>query len=605
MATALCHRVWQRGPLIFALFIFCILAATLLFTIGMWQLTVLLIRRTSSPVAISLTCSGPTAPGTFCIASSCSSTGSCTAAFALALSSCTPLPSCTIQLAPGVYRLAAGRYSTQISATGLRNVAILGSSSRLVTSDISNTFSFTNCSNVTLSRLAIDTDRVPYTYGRILAVSGSVITLAFDDNLYPIDTVAYPWLNTIQAVSGFDAAAWRMARGGLDVYASMSVTYVSRGQLQFTLPSYAPPPAVGAALILRHVVYAFNALNFMSCSNVSVSDVSIYNTAGMGVYSNACSGMSITRLAVTRNAGYPMSITADGVHLDSCRGGDVILRDSVMEGQGDDGLNVPTHFQEVESIVITSTWANITVGKSFTVAMPMGQPGDVVMFYARASMTILGNAIIVSVDAASKVMSLTSLPTGVGLYDLVLNTAARPASVTLTNCTFRSNRARGALLPALNVAVTNCTFDHTSGPAVLVQPDGCFWLEGGPVSNWTFMNNRVTGCNYGAASDVADVLLSSCVPTYSNGKPTTSGSAVTAFPVHADVSILGNSFVTEIGETPVALYGVTRVNVTNNTVFYAGGAPSVDFAGYGCTNSSAVNNTCVGRPGRVCVVAGL
>lgn len=44
-----------------------------------------------------------------------------------------------------------------------------------------------------------------------------------------------------------------------------------------------------------------------------------------------------------------MSITADAVHFSTC-GGSIVIRDSLFEGQGDDGLNVHGKFGLVAAL---------------------------------------------------------------------------------------------------------------------------------------------------------------------------------------------------------------------------------------------------------------
>ena len=39
-----------------------------------------------------------------------------------------------------------------------------------------------------------------------------------------------------------------------------------------------------------------------------------------------------------------------GTHWTSCRGGDVKILDSVFEGQGDDGVNIPSRYWEMRAL---------------------------------------------------------------------------------------------------------------------------------------------------------------------------------------------------------------------------------------------------------------
>lgn len=59
----------------------------------------------------------------------------------------------------------------------------------------------------------------------------------------------------------------------------------------------------------------------------------------MGFYGSLTRNIELASVAVAKREGRPMSITADAVHFSSCAG-DIVIRDSLFEGQGDDGLNV-------------------------------------------------------------------------------------------------------------------------------------------------------------------------------------------------------------------------------------------------------------------------
>ena len=51
-----------------------------------------------------------------------------------------------------------------------------------------------------------------------------------------------------------------------------------------------------------------------------------------------------------------------------------------------------------------------------------------------------------------------------------------------------------------------------AGPAVISQTDGCYWMEGIALSNWTFRNNVIKGVNQGVAGEAADIFIGNSVP---------------------------------------------------------------------------------------------
>ena len=88
---------------------------------------------------------------------------------------------------------------------------------------------------------------------------------------------------------------------------------------------------------------------------MTFEDVTIYSTAGMGLYASLTRDVTLRRVQVAKRDGRPMSITADAVHFDTCAG-HLQIQDSLFEGQGDDGLNVHGKFGMVQSITGALGW---------------------------------------------------------------------------------------------------------------------------------------------------------------------------------------------------------------------------------------------------------
>ena len=205
-------------------------------------------------------------------------------------------------------------------------------------------------------------------------------------------------------------------------------------------------------------------------------------------------------------------------------------------------------------------------------------------------------------------------------------------------------------------------FDHTTGPAIITETDGCYWFEGHPVTNWTVTNNSFVGCNFATASAPADIYINNAVPRYarvrvregsgagggwrrlpsncppgraqlaaayaraqhatppppptqphppthpprrfSGGVPTTDCMMYAASPMHSAVAITDNTFWQDAGQAAVVAYAVAGVRVAGNAITRAAGtpAPGSDLVGVGCTQTTATGNTCNGG---ACNVSGL
>ncbi len=52
-----------------------------------------------------------------------------------------------------------------------------------------------------------------------------------------------------------------------------------------------------------------------------------------------------------------------------------------------------------------------------------------------------------------------------------------PLTHQAVNNTYKNNRARGQLVKTHNVHIANSRYIGTTGPAIQVFTDGCFWFE--------------------------------------------------------------------------------------------------------------------------------
>ncbi len=89
-----------------------------------------------------------------------------------------------------------------------------------------------------------------------------------------------------------------------------------------------------------------------------------------------------------------------------------------------------------------------------------------------------GEGVIASVAAPGTITLASPLPAGIVKFDLMNNINGYSSYVEVTDCVFKDNRARGALLKQSNVYCARNVFDHCTGPAILTNIDGCYWFEG-------------------------------------------------------------------------------------------------------------------------------
>ena len=578
---------------------------------------------------------------TIAVSSTCTSHGNCTLALNSAMTACVlhaATAPCAVQLdARATYVLdgADGSGALVKVGTGAHAHDRVKKTAHAITLDgrgsevrIAPLAGFLNVGGLqhgfTLRNVSVDAVRQPYTLGVVTSSDASSTTLLVSDARarYPppgkgADGKARAYLNTVQSMLQYDPARQRPAVDGYDGYflppAQKELQWgapLANGSAVVTLRGVGAPRALwGATMILRHRVYALNGVSATGVRGLAIEDVTLWSMPGMGFIGTLCAGVTLSRVAIAKRAWgdgsgdvRPMSITADGSHWTSCRGGDVKLLDCLFEGQGDDGLNVPSRYWAMRELAPDRRSARVWqqgVARPFS-----GLAGDRLNFYNRSTFKAYGHGKAITLVAQTEahgpafwINFSVPLPASATAMDLVLDVDNQPASITLSNCTFRNNRARGALLKASNVMVENCRFEGTSGPAIQVIPDaGVHWFEGDTIwrGNWNMRNSVVTDCNYGAARQAADVMVSSQVPVWKDGKPSSTQGKAPAFGIqHRNVTVTNVSFALQHGQAAVGGVGINGFEVSSCRVQRSNATGPYDFlVSSSCENVTLVGNEC-------------
>ena len=432
--------------------------------------------------------------------------------------------------------------------------------------------------------------------------------------MYPLDAAAtarWPWLLSVQALTSFDAVNRRIPPGATDIFAlpPHALTIKLVGPPAGGMQNITISPAalrLGDTVIARHVVYGATGVEAHFTDGLAVTDVALLAVAGMGVYTNHVRDVAVTRLTLERRGGRPMSINADGVHILNARGGAVTVRDCVLEGQGDDGLNVATAYVDVEAMHDARTLRLGRWGAVYSAGLLPLAANDSLVFLERATMSPRGAARVAAVAANGTVHLAEDAPAGAGVYDLVFSREAIADWVLVEGNTFSQNRARGALLKQPNLLARDNFFNWTSGPAAQAIPDGCQWFEGVALANWSFTGNAIVGGDYGGDAQSATLFVAASTPTFVNGSVPSDHAclALTSQPLHASLLVADNTFTVGAGRAAFAVAAADGVAVRNNTVLYEGAPPSADFVGVGVIGGVAEGNICPGRAGSACIATG-
>ncbi|MFC1692596.1 hypothetical protein ACFL1R_03725 [Candidatus Latescibacterota bacterium] len=275
----------------------------------------------------------------------------------------------------------------------------------------------------------------------------------------------------------------------------------------------------GRYIVIRHTAYGPGTFSVSAVKGFTLRDVNVY--AGGMVLSahDRTSDILLERFNITFKPGTQrlMSANADGLHLNMCTG-KITIKDSLLEGMGDDCINIHSMYGRVLSVDSANNKVVIEGAKrqtnapgvmNRTVIQNYFLPGEEGIFYEEDQMAPKGKAVVKSFENqdATAVIEFESLPGGIEKGDLVDNITCYPSQVHLSDCKLGRNRARGFLLQVPNVIVENCEFYHSTSGGIWVITDTHFWYESGPVNNVLICNNRFIGCNKGETFREGAVLV--------------------------------------------------------------------------------------------------
>lgn len=467
-------------------------------------------------------------------------------------------------LHPGRYDLTAGANpespATLFPVADLDGFTLDGGGAELMVSGATSLFYFLNCRNVHLTGFTVDSPRAPFSVGEVIAAEPRWFDVRVDDE-FPVEGG-----EAVGAFMDYEPDTRLPVRQGLDVYSGVERTELIGPQTLRVHLGWDIAVPVGHLVVLRHWVYGHNAIVFQRCQEVSVEDITIYTTPGMGLIGLVSENISLTRFNVLIRPGTRrlMSATADATHFGGCKG-TVSLTDCTFEGMGDDGANIKSGLYLT---VLERVDEHTVLGQHNLKMADLPDAGDTMEMIRRETLLTYASG---TVRAASlepvegnihRVEFEEPLPEGLQVGD-VLGNASRTPRLRMSGCTVRRNRARGVLCQTRDAVIENCTFDRCTSSGVLVMTEVTHFFESIGTRDVTVRNCRFIDCNGGAAS--SEAALQAFAWMGGMGYPPEPG-------VHANVLFEGNLIQGTDGAGIFAA-GVEGLTVRGNTITGACRAP--------------------------------
>jgi hypothetical protein len=486
-----------------------------------------------------------------------------------------------VRFAPGIYHCGSGPGKKPSRSTkpsfdiaGLDSVTIDGGGATIAGSDIAPLFRIRDSRNVSVRNLTIDWDPLPH-------MSGRVTRLLEPDHAFEMTPLvpARPISGRIvQGILGYNSQRHRLADNGWEVYQTQGerdanpTEILANGEVRVFVKREARLPAVGDDVVVRHQVYGCDAFVFANCQNVSVDDVTVLAAPGMAIIGWGCRDIAIRRVKVVPGESGWMSVTADAMHFNACRGS-VTVEDCEFAGMGDDAINIHSMYGLITGIAgdrkfevaaarlhpyydkARSAWDAPAAGDTLEFGSgsePLIAQGQVTVVTAQRDELARRVILTLSADDAHKVGP-----------DTVLWNLSTAPSINIARCYVHGNRARGMLLQSRHVLVQNCVFEDISGGGIHICTDAADWWESLGSRDVTVRGCTFRRCNYGVARRVAAVDVFSDL----------AGGQQSAAGVHKGVNIIDNIFEGNTG-APIHLGSTDGAEIRGNR-FDASKGPAI------------------------------
>jgi hypothetical protein len=476
----------------------------------------------------------------------------------------------------GTYRFSQ-KGGIALALRGVDDLTVEGAGATLLFDDAAQPISLQQCDTPTLRGFTIDWARPPFSQGEVIRVGADRRSADIRiDAEFPVTGT-----ETVETLATYDRDSGLMATNGVDAYdiadgVSLAESQVLR--IRFKRPL---PLAPGHTAVLRHKVYGVVGIAIHNCSNVRLEDLRIHATPGMAIVGGGVRNVAINRVHVvpTPKTSRLMSTCADGIHLASCTGR-VEIRDCLLRGMGDDGVNIHGAYLRVVRRLDARTLLLSEPGGSVIRSEELPAPGDVLELDKATSLEYLAKAKAGAVTTAPGQMLhvVSGLPAALQPGDLLIDTTRQP-TVLIADCRFPGNRARGVLAHS-DVTIQGCSFANQFAEAILLLPDSSA-LEGPAAARVSVRHNIISGALRGGYKTGA---IRIGVKVQVAGEPPHPGCA----PINHDIDVTTNEILDSRGAA-IDASAVSRLTIETNQLTRPSG-PAIVLSHV--AGAFITNNTC-------------
>ena len=421
----------------------------------------------------------------------------------------------------------------------------------LVCTETTRALTLERCRNVTVRGLSIDYDPLPYTQGRITALSADrrVVDITLFDG-YPAAATAHFFKYEI-----FDPATRELKTS--DDYYGLGLKVTGGRSLRLTKPEGARDygEALGDLIVIAstHATGGVepHAVRLDHCANIVMEDVTVWASNCFGFFETHSDRTSYLRCRidrrppaddpVTRGSPRLRSLNADAFHSKHAGVGPQIIGCTAFY-MGDDAVNICGDYHLVTEgsgarYRVLAREAFFAEGDPLELFTHEGhrlpdtrvikiESAGVISDRERALLARQPMESSIRTAWTPQVYQITfERDVALTPFSVVASTARMGNGFRVADCRFGHNRSRGILIKASHGDIAGNRITRTRGHAIYVAPE-YWWLESGNSSDVRITGNTITGSRDIPIAILADAPSRKRAPAGAHRDLTISGNTV-------------------------------------------------------------------------------